>query len=285
MVENRIRKLARWLAVAGVVAGAGAVGLPNAWAIYGGENATQAYPFMASVQFKPDQGLQHWCGGTVIDREWVVTARHCTGELPFGGPGAGLPQPSDLMVRVASNDWTAGGDLVEVAKIVVHGDPIDPDPTAGDQISGNDIALLRLSRPVPVTPVAIATAPPAANAPVRLLGWGLNCKAPRPSSDCHELPKSLRQLDTTVLDRSGCISTGTNRSINDREICQSPTASGENARAHDSGGPMLQEVSGRWVLVGALSGPVSQSLTADGPNLYTDVTAYVAWISQQMSLQ
>jgi secreted trypsin-like serine protease len=286
MVRNRTRKIARVLAVAGAVVVASSLGLANAWAIYGGKTADEPYPFMTSVQFKSDKGLLHWCGGSVIDPLWVVTAKHCMGEYPPADIGDFRPaEPSDLAIRVGSRDRTSGGELVDVVKIVVHGKPLPTDPTEGGDGFGTDIALLKLSRPVQVEPVSLAAAPPnpQASPTVRLLGWGYNCKRPRHDQTCGELPTLLRQLDTTVLPASGCVSNDPNNSnITEREICQAPTAKGENTRAHDSGSPMLQKVNQRWTLVGLLSRPHVQSQTVDGPSIYTDATAYASWIRQQI---
>jgi secreted trypsin-like serine protease len=285
MVRNQTRKIARVAAVVAAVVVAASLGLSNAWAIYGGKTADQPYAFMASVQFKSDKDPLHWCGGSVIDPLWVVTAKHCMSEAH--DPGGFRPaEPSDLKIRVGSRDRTSGGELVDVVKIVVHGDPLPTDPLEGSDTNGNDIALLKLSRPVQVAPISLAVAPPNPNASatVRLLGWGYNCKRPRPDETCGELPKLLRQLDTTVLPASGCVSNDPNNSnIAERELCQSPTAKGENVRAHDSGSPMLQKVNQRWTLVGLLSRPHVQSPTVNGPSIYTDATPYASWISKQIN--
>jgi secreted trypsin-like serine protease len=276
MATNWKSRVAAAAAVAAGAATAFAV-VGNAWAIYGGSNADEQYPFMASVQFKTDSGNVHWCGGSLISTRWVVTAKHCMLPSLFNR----LTEPSDLQIRIGSADRTAGGDLVDVSKIIVHGQPITADPTAGQDIQGTDIALLKLAHPVTETPVAVASAPPP-NTPVRALGWGLNCRDNFAAPDCGELPTMLRQLDSAALDRSGCVSSNPDdRNIVDREICLAAGPDGAGIRSHDSGGPLLDKVDGRWELVGAASGPVSQRPGPGGPTVYADVTAYRDWIDEQ----
>ncbi|GLZ34423.1 serine protease [Lentzea sp. NBRC 105346] len=251
----------------------------QAWAIYGGQEASQPYPFMASVQFKTG----HWCGGTLIAPQWVMTAKHCLIYVP--DEPYRQAQPSDVTVRVGSLDRSSGGELVGVTEFRVHGLPIQPKPTDGQEIRGTDIALLKLAHPVSVQPARIASSPGGPD--VRLLGWGYNCQHPR-GHGCAPIPERLRELDTVTLPREGCVSTKPgDSSIADKELCQAATARGETVRPHDSGSPMLIRCGSDWLVIGVASGPVQQGADAingkgDGPNIYTDATAYRSWISSQI---
>jgi secreted trypsin-like serine protease len=105
-------------------------------AIVGGSAvANGAYPFMASVQ----SGGSHFCGGSVIANDWVLTAAHCVTEGESG-----------LSVRVGSIDNTTGGTVINVN--AVHVDPA---------FDGTyyDVALLHLAQAVPGNVSTIALAP------------------------------------------------------------------------------------------------------------------------------
>ena len=47
--------------------------------IVGGENARQGdWPWQASVHYQRSPGMnKQWCGGTLIDEQWVMSAAHC----------------------------------------------------------------------------------------------------------------------------------------------------------------------------------------------------------------
>jgi len=104
--------------------------------IVGGEDVDiEDYPWQVSLHW---QGTQHFCGGTIVDREWVITASHC---LYFSDQDYYL-QPGDFRVRAGfSSLESQEGSLYTIAEIIMH-------PGYDDDNLQNDIALLRLSTPL-----------------------------------------------------------------------------------------------------------------------------------------
>uniref|UniRef100_A0A1A9W2J4 Peptidase S1 domain-containing protein n=1 Tax=Glossina brevipalpis TaxID=37001 RepID=A0A1A9W2J4_9MUSC len=97
--------------------------------VNGIETTIEARPYQVSIQRK---GMgNHFCGGSIISEDIVVTAAHCI----QGG------QASNLQVRLGSTRYKEGGILVGVKAMKYH-EQYDPD------LLWYDIAILKLDKPV-----------------------------------------------------------------------------------------------------------------------------------------
>jgi secreted trypsin-like serine protease len=222
-------------------------------AIVGGTNADQPYPFAVSLH---SSSGKLFCAGALIAPTWVVTAAHCAFDKT----------PPAVTVRAGTNEVGQGGEVAQVAAIVVN-------PAFNTESPAADIALLRLATPVEAAPIAVATAAAPGTA-TRILGWGQTC----PKLNCGSIPTTLQQLDTHIVEGGKCTSVfdGT------AELCTDNPGGTAGACFGDSGGPQIVHDGDHWSLVGVTSRPGNNDPEcATAPSIYTSVVAYAPWIAEK----
>jgi secreted trypsin-like serine protease len=221
--------------------------------IVGGADADQPYPFAVSLHSSTGK---LFCAGALIAPAWVVTAAHCAFDKT----------PAGISVRAGTTDVGQGGEVAQVADIVVN-------PAFNTQSPAGDIALLRLATPAKAAPIGLATAAAPGTA-TRILGWGQTC----PKVNCGQIPATLQQLDTHIVEGAKCTSVfdGT------AELCTDNPGGKAGACFGDSGGPEVVRDGDHWLLVGVTSRPGNNDpQCASAPSIYTSVVAYAPWIAEK----
>ncbi|XP_073833453.1 serine protease SP24D-like [Musca autumnalis] len=188
--------------------------------VVGGQDAHEGqFPHQVSLR----RNGSHTCGGSIISKNYILTAAHCVGTEDSEG-NYYTYSPSVFTVRVGSNDRLQGGLVLRIAEITVHED-------YGNFL--NDVALLRLEEPLiysaNIQPITLATAEVPAGSPVIISGFG-RIKAGG------DIPQKLQWNTLTAISRSEC-----KAAINwdsDALICLAHPAN-NGACNGDSGGPAM----------------------------------------------
>ncbi|XP_017004359.2 serine protease SP24D [Drosophila takahashii] len=131
--------------------------------VVGGEDAAKAqFPHQVSLR----NAGSHSCGGSIISRNYILTAAHCVTNEDENGNHLAI-EAARFTIRAGSNDRFSGGVLHQVAEVIVH-------EAYGDFM--NDVALLRLETPLILSSsiqiIQLPSVDTPADVDVIISGWG-----------------------------------------------------------------------------------------------------------------
>lgn len=224
----------------------------------------------------PDQ--QPFCGGSIIDKRWILTAQHCA-EAMYRG-----------VIVVAGIDDYQQQDGVQAAAA----DNAFTYPGYVDATFGKDVLLLHLDRDLDLSgakakAIALATEDEEADGLTKpgveghVSGWGQTR-----DGDYNSLPSKLQATDVTIVSNDDARAAylrvygnpygGSRNSI----VTDDQLAAGGNGRdtcQGDSGGPFVVKSKGKSVLAGVVSWG-GRCGEIGVPGFYARVSSFRSWIEK-----
>ncbi|KAJ3656405.1 hypothetical protein Zmor_015485 [Zophobas morio] len=227
--------------------------------IVGGQVARGGqFPYAAAV-YVSKVGGAYFCGGALINNQWIVTAAQCA----EGANTFTIQLGSNLLSGTDANRLT-----LATATFVLH-------PEYDPETLHNDVALVKLRLPIAFNQYVGAASLPTSFIPdytsVTAVGWGQ-------IDDFNTgLSNDLTWVTLITISHDECQLTYGPQITHDM-LCVAGNFN-EGICNGDMGGPLVQTVSGSAVLVGIASFRSQSGCETTDPSGYTRIIPYVEWIN------
>ncbi|XP_035748392.1 transmembrane protease serine 5 [Egretta garzetta] len=236
---------------------------PGAARVVGGADVPPGrWPWQVSVY----QGSQHHCGGSLLAREWIVTAAHCVHSYRQLQASTWL-----VFAGVTTHGLIKQEAGVSVKKIIYH-------PLYNDNSLDYDIALMKLQVPLNFSDAIRAVCLPPSHQDLFqgtqcwVSGWGYT--RPDQVQVTDTLKEALVPLIGTKRCNSSCMYAG---ELTARMLCAGYLHGKIDACQGDSGGPLVCQDGFAWRLVGIVSWGQGCA-EPNHPGVYTNVAQLLPWI-------
>jgi len=228
--------------------------VPNTEKIVGGVEVDKGrYPYQVALI----TGGFQYCGGTLVDKDWVLSAAHCYG---LGD-----------RVYIGRHDLTDSSEKFE--SIEIDWETQHPDYNGGNL--ANDFMMIKLKKSSSVKPVKVddGSVDLPSGTDVTVMGWGTTSFGGSPSA-------VLMEVEVDIVSNSHCNS-DYGGGISDSMMCAS--RSEKDSCQGDSGGPLI--VKGKYSSQDTQVGVVSWGYgcaDANYPGVYARISKQIQWIKTQI---
>lgn len=234
--------------------------------IVGGEEVTpHALPYQVSVQ---STSGSHFCGGSIIAPNMVLTAAHCMEGVDGNNP--------NMQVRVGAHSLTDGsGQAIKVATTYTNQEYPN---------LSKDVAVLKLAenitdknaKIIKLADQSFFDAKVKVGTPLKVSGWGTLTSG-------GSMPEKLMAVDVPYITNEVCNSSEAyGGKVQATEICAGYKEGGKDSCQGDSGGPLVVKEGDDYVQVGVVSWGEGCA-GANKYGVYGKVDALKAWIDNAVA--
>ncbi|XP_055539309.1 trypsin-like [Wyeomyia smithii] len=234
------------------------------------------FPYQISLQWNLGPNISrspiHFCGGSLLNRNWVLTAAHCRVRYTKRGWIEVVAGEHDT-TRFEGNEQRR-----KAAKFIGH-------RSYCGGVCPFDIGLIQVNKPFELNEmVAVITLPKQYeqfSGDCIATGWGSTSTTDRPM-----YPDKLRKAVLPIVDFKTCykfwFQDGNPDALSN--TCAGPEDGSRSVCSGDSGGPLAKFDSKRnkTVLVGVASWGAIPCGMEQKPAVFTTVATYVDWIKENM---
>ncbi|XP_032065246.1 coagulation factor XII isoform X1 [Thamnophis elegans] len=228
-----------------------------------------AHPYLAALYIG-----EQFCGGSLIDSCWILTAAHCLEFRPD------VSRISVVLGQIFYNTSTEGTVKFQVQKYQLH-------ENYSQITEEHDIALVQLKEKSPgrcigfsnsISPICLPGSLETAdsNGSCQIVGWGHMYEG------ADKFSVYLQEADVPIIPREQCRSPDVHGShITQHMLCAGYLEGRIDACQGDSGGPLVCEERGKATIRGIVSWSTGCA-QRNKPGVYTNVARYLSWIQSNM---
>ncbi|ROT65797.1 protease [Penaeus vannamei] len=243
--------------------GVAPISVGNTRIVNGTAASVGEYPYQVAV-LSTIAGRQYQCGGSIIKERWILTAAHCFYDLSNN-------KATSVDIIYGTIDINGGaGTTVTASRFIDH-------PGYDSSTYANDIALVELPQPLNyatdanIQPICLGQEEdiPFGGKAVAS-GWGA-------LSFGGSSPDILQEVELDIITINECQQKVSLPPDTNSVVCALTLY--KDTCQGDSGGPLVAKLcDGTWAQIGIVSYGF-QCAVPDNPGVYTRVSAFASWIS------